>query len=387
MRDTVRSFVGVALVMAVLVLSAALVGVSNRLAALEQPPGDHLHRRALAESTEAGGEAAEAAACHSSSDIAMLAMDAATAVQQAHAILLAGLQTKADEANVTAVAQQISTLSRSLLSLATEIGGKADSDSIQALSDAIDGKASATTVATGLAQKAEQDDLNAVATAVETKAEQSDVDTLAAAVDTKASTADTTAALGVKADQADLTVLTSVVDTKANSDDVLDHIRRLQQESDTPLIIAPAAASTVNCEGHWSACTAARKPATERVWMQTQTPSGFGTACPSDNFVGAARADCGVGDGGCMDTDGCRGVDCGTGAACSDAADTGVCIGAGAGATSAETCGTCSDASGNTEATCTGTCSDAGQTTEETCGSCSDASGTTSGTCTGTCSA
>ncbi len=82
-------------------------------------------------------------------------------------------------------------------------------------------------------------------------------------------------------------------------DDLADQIRRLQSASSDPLYIAPAASSVVDCEGHWSACTAACETAGQRLWVQTQSPSGFGQQCPSANFAGSARADCAAGDGGC----------------------------------------------------------------------------------------
>ncbi len=70
------------------------------------------------------------------------------------------------------------------------------------------------------------------------------------------------------------------------------------EESD---MIAKLSAETLNCEGYWSTCTAECETSNERVWMQTQAPSAFGTACPSENFVGVERADCRPGDGSCAD--------------------------------------------------------------------------------------
>merc|ERR1711871_1834063 len=49
----------------------------------------------------------------------------------------------------------------------------------------------------------------------------------------------------------------------------------------------------VDCEGSWSPCTSACEAAADRQWVQTQAPSGTGTACPD-----AAEA-CAPGEDAC----------------------------------------------------------------------------------------
>ena len=50
----------------------------------------------------------------------------------------------------------------------------------------------------------------------------------------------------------------------------------------------------IDCDGSWSACTAACELGTARTWSQTIAQSGTGTACPA-----AADADCQPGEGDC----------------------------------------------------------------------------------------
>ena len=210
--------------------------------------GEH---RSLAETTVGtGGDVVDGGpACHNSSEVAMLALDAAIAVQQAHALLLAGLQTKAERSNVTALAHDMHELSLSLQLLSSSIGRKADSDAVNTLSDAVNEKASAAEVVAQLDQKADHADVNALAAEVNekaakadttadlrlkanqsdfdelaadvaTKAEQSVLDTLSAVVNEKAAKADTTAALRLKANQSDFDALSTAVATKAEQSDL-----------------------------------------------------------------------------------------------------------------------------------------------------------------------
>eukprot|EP01047_Picozoa_sp_COSAG01_P062134 COSAG01_NODE_7858_length_3024_cov_1.660171_1_plen_774_part_00 len=58
-------------------------------------------------------------------------------------------------------------------------------------------------------------------------------------------------------------------------------------------------ATSVDCAGYWSNCTAACEPAMSRIWMQTMAPSGMGIACPSPHFIGSDRTDCVPDEGNC----------------------------------------------------------------------------------------